>query len=225
MFASELLASTDSLLERQKSHPFVMAIGDGSLDEERFRRWLLQDYRYLESYARALALAAAHSPDLGSMRHWAEALRLTLVVEMDLHRRFSACFGLSAGDLEIAPLWPTTRAYGDFLRRVAAGGDPARTVASQLPCAWDYYHLARHLESRGLPADPRYAEWIRQYASREFRDLAIWLKEELDRRIAGVPELGRIKVRETFVEARGFELRFWDMCWRGESESHESAAC
>ena len=37
------------------SHPFVKGIGDGTLELEKFRHFLLQDYLYLFDYARVFA--------------------------------------------------------------------------------------------------------------------------------------------------------------------------
>lgn len=47
-------------------HPFVTGIGDGTLDVEQFRFFLLQDYLYLFDYARVFAygVVKARTPTL-----------------------------------------------------------------------------------------------------------------------------------------------------------------
>ena len=47
-------------------HPFVTGIGDGTLDMEKFRYFMLQDYLYLFDYARVFALGVvkARAPEL-----------------------------------------------------------------------------------------------------------------------------------------------------------------
>ena len=45
------------------SHPMVRAIAAGTLPHETFRGYFEQNVRYLEDYARAIALAAAKAPD------------------------------------------------------------------------------------------------------------------------------------------------------------------
>ena len=47
-----LLAGTQELWERYTDHPFVRGIADGSLDEEKFRYYMVQDYIYLIDYAK-----------------------------------------------------------------------------------------------------------------------------------------------------------------------------
>lgn len=216
-FTDELYEAARPLWDAQLDHPFVRGLADGSLPEEIFRRWVLQDYRYLIEFSRIFAWAAAKADRLESMSWYARALDLTLHTEMDLHREYAARFGLTPEDLEAAPMWPTTRAYTDFLVRTAADGDAAELLAALLPCAWGYVHIARELARGEPPEDARYAEWIEQYASDEFKAASDWLRGELDRVSAGATEEKKTRLREIFVLSSRYEGRFWDMCWDGES--------
>lgn len=217
----DLYAAALPLWEAQLDHPFVKGIGDGSLDEAKFRRWVLQDYGYLREFARVFAWAVAKADTLNAMGWYAKVLDLTLNHEMALHRSYAARFGLSTEDLEGEPMWPTTRAYTDFLVRTAADGDMAELLAALLPCAWGYVVIGKALAAQPTPADDRYADWIAMYASEEFEGAGTWLRGELDRVAAGAtgPRLDRL--REIFVLSSRYELRFWDMCWHGESWGDE----
>jgi thiaminase len=46
------------------AHPFITGVGDGTLDVEKFKYYVRQDYAYLIDYSRVLALASARAPDL-----------------------------------------------------------------------------------------------------------------------------------------------------------------
>ena len=216
-FTDELHHAARPIWDAQLAHPFVAGIGDGTLEIERFKNWVVQDYLYLKEFARVFAWAAAKADRLEAMGWYAAALHLTLNTEMALHRTYAARFGLGGADLEAAPIWPTTRAYTDFLVRTAADGDQAELVAALLPCAWGYVDIARHLAARPAPADPRYAEWIAQYASAEFTAAADWLKAEMDRLAEGASAEKRRRLVELFVTSSRYEWQFWEMCWRGES--------
>ncbi len=128
---SELLRQkVAGIWEAQHQHPFVRGIGDGTLGLERFQFWLRQDYVFLIEYARLLGMAAARSPDLETMVCFARLLKETLETEMSLHRAYAAEFGLNCEDLEQESSAPTTRAYTDFLLRVATTGDFVELVAA-----------------------------------------------------------------------------------------------
>ena len=203
--------------DAQLEHPFVKGIGNGTLEEERFARWVRQDYRYLKEFARIFAWAVAKSDRLAEMGWYAAVLDLTLNTEMELHRTYAARFGITPEDLEAEPMWPTTRAYTDFLVRTAADGEMADLVAALLPCAWGYVHVARRLAEAAPPSDQRYADWINQYASDEFAEAADWLRRELERLAAGADEERKQRLKELFLLSSRYELRFWQMCWEGET--------
>jgi len=214
--SDELYDAAKSIWDAQLEHPFVRGIGDGTLDEDRFRRWVLQDYRYLIEFARVFAWATAKADCLASMSWYASVLDLTLNTEMALHREYAARFGLTDTDLESEPMWPTTRAYTDFLVRTAADGDMVDLVAALLPCAWGYVHVARRLAETGSPADQRYADWIAQYASDEFADAARWLRGELDRLAEGATAAKKSRLTDLFLQSSRYEWQFWEMCYYGE---------
>lgn len=209
--------------EAQLDHPFVRGIADGSLEEGRFRRWVLQDYRYLEEFSRVFAWAAAKADRLEAMGWYARMLDLTLNTEMQLHRDYAASFGLSPEDLEAADMRPTTRAYTDFLVRCAADGDMARLLSALLPCAWGYAWIAERMARGEGPGDERYRAWIDQYTSGEFREAAEWLRRETDRLGTGRSADEREALVATFVLSSRYEWMFWEMCWEGESWPPEGA--
>jgi thiaminase/transcriptional activator TenA len=202
--------------DAQLEHPFVAGLGDGSLDVERFKRWVLQDYLYLKEFARIFAWAVAKADRLESMSWYATVLNLTLNTEMALHRSYAERFGISSEELEATPMWPTTRAYTDFLVRTAADGDMADLLAALLPCAWGYVYIGQRLARGKAPEDERYADWIQQYASDEFAQAAEWLKAELDRVAQGAGDEKRARLTELFVVSSRYEWQFWEMCWHGE---------
>jgi len=151
------------------------------------------------------------------MSWYASVLDLTLNKEMGLHRAYAARFGIDTAALEAEEMWPTTRAYTDFLVRTAADGAMADLLSALLPCAWGYAWLGTRLAERDRPADQRYADWIEQYASAEFRSVAEWLREETERLAEGAGPERRARMVDLFLLSSRYEHRFWEMCWVGET--------
>jgi thiaminase/transcriptional activator TenA len=210
-FSTELRAAADAIWEAQHVHPFVRGIGAGTVDRERFKRWVRQDYRFLVEYCRLFGLAAARSPDLATLRRFADLIQATAVTEMDLHRSFAAQLGITVEELEAEPMAPVTRAYTDFLLRTAAIGDFAELAAALLPCMWGFSEIGLRLAARGLPSDPMCAAWIDAYASSEFADLAGWCRALVDRLAADAGPAGRERMGEAFMVSSRYELAFWDV--------------
>ena len=209
----------------------MRGIGDGSLDMERFRLWVRQDYLFLIEYCRLFALAAARAPDLELITRFADLLHATAHTEMELHRSYARELGITRERLESEPMAPTTRAYTDFLLRVAAMGDFPELAAALLPCMWGFCEIGQGLKVQGLPAEPRYARWIEMYADPDFASLADWCRELVDRLAAELGPAARRRVREAFLTSSRYELMFWDMAWStaggwgsGDGERSEGAS-
>ncbi|PYT33985.1 MAG: thiaminase II [Acidobacteria bacterium] len=219
--STRLRERAEPIWEREFAHPFVQKLGDGTLDEERFKVWLRQDYLFLIEYGRVLGLAAARAEDLETMGRFADLLQSTLREEMDLHRRYAARFGITPEDLEAATPAPATRAYTDFLVRVAYEGPLAAVVAALLPCAWGYAEIASRLAARDTPpADERYRDWIKTYTSPEFVAYAGWLRDILDHLSDALSGADQKRLTEIFLASSEYEVRFWDMAYKME-EGHD----
>ena len=216
-FTTRLRERAEPIWHAQLEHPFVRGIGDGTLPLDRFAHWVRQDYSFLVEYCRLVGLAAARAPDLDTLVRFADLLQATARTEMDLHRAFAREFGIGEADLEREPMAPTTRAYTDFLLRVAATGDFAELTAALLPCMWGFAEIGQALRARGLPADPRYAKWIEAYADPEFARLAEWCRSLVDRLAEGASPVQEARLLDAFLTSSRYEYLFWEMAWRQEA--------
>ena len=54
-----LLEATAGIWAKYNEHPFVLGIQNGTLDKDKFRYYIIQDYLYLEEYAKTFAIGAA----------------------------------------------------------------------------------------------------------------------------------------------------------------------
>ncbi len=205
--------------DRVFAHPFVRGIGDGTLPVDRFRFYLGQDYLFLVEYGRVLALAVAKAPDLATMGRLATVLEATLNEEMDLHRRYSAGFGVSPEMLEAAAEAPATHGYTRYLLAVAYASSLAEILFALLPCACGYNEIGMRLRDAGAIGDDNpYAEWVRTYSSEEYGALAEWLRSLADALADGLPERETKMLERRYVEGLRHELAFWQMAWAEPTE-------
>ncbi len=212
-----LRAVASDIWEAQHRHPFVTGIGDGSLELDRFRFWLRQDYLYLVDYARLFGAAMLKAPTLELMTTMARLGHEILHTEMDLHRSYMGEFGISASQLESEIKAPTCQGYTDFLLRTATVGDFSELMGALLPCIWGYGEVGERLAARGYPDDERFRRWIEMYASEEFQQLGAWCRDATDAVCEGLPSEAMKRVEEAFIISSRYELAFWEMAWKGES--------
>jgi len=213
-FSEQLREHAADVWEAQHKHPFVRGIADGTLDAQRFRFYVRQDYLFLIDYGRLLALACARAPRLQWMARFAELARSTLHTEMQLHRDYAAQWGISNAELEHEQPQAATRAYTDFLLRTAVLSDFAELIAALLPCMWGYSELGKRLADKPAPAEERYARWIEMCSDQEFAQLAGWCREVCDQAADGAAQDGRTRMREAFLASSRHELAFFEQAWR-----------
>lgn len=198
-----------------EDHPFVRAMGDGTLTLKKFQFFMRQDYLFLTAYCRMLAVAASKCPDLDSMRWWAKLLDETLNSEMALHRSFCDDFGITEKQLGQTRPAKATAAYTGFLLETARQESVAVISAALLPCQWGYDEIGRKL-ARDLKARPGsfHARWIAGYNSPEYHALTDWMRKFVDRLgdEAGPEEQARMA--GVFLAGTRLELAFWEQAWR-----------
>ena len=193
-------ANTD-LAKAALEHRFVRGLAGGSLPLESFRSYVAQDAFFLESFARAYALALAHSDDQQGMRTFAELI-CGVIEELELHRGYAERWGVSLAGVEPVE---ATLAYTDFLLATASLGSVGETCAAMTPCMRLYAFLGQSLADEGCDESNPYSEWIQTYADPEFEALAAKLEALLDRYATHTPV-----VRFAYRRAMALEVAFFE---------------
>jgi thiaminase/transcriptional activator TenA len=215
--SARLRASVLPLWRRQAEHPFVVALGDGSLPRANFEFYIRQDALFLDVLAKCFAYAATRSDDHAEMEQFGRLLLNTLLVEQELHRRYGERFGLTPAAMAATPMAPTNYAYTRHLLAVAATGTLAEILTAMLPCAWIYAEIGTALTQNKPPAaDHPYADWLRTYADPEFDALGNWMREHLDRQADDLSPAAIARLHEIFRISTCYEWLFWEMAWRRE---------
>jgi thiaminase/transcriptional activator TenA len=201
-------------------HPFTAAMADGTLPAAAFRHYLVQDYLFLIEFARAYALAVYKSPQLADMREAAAGLSAILDVEMNLHVKLCAGWGLSPDDLERAAPAAEMLAYTRYVLDAGMRGDLLALKVALAPCVIGYAEIATGLTARpgARAATNPYRAWIDEYAGAPYQEVAAKARAHLDR----LADLYVTNAREAelvaiFKEATRLEADFWEMGWRVRS--------
>jgi thiaminase/transcriptional activator TenA len=197
-FTDELWRGSADIYSAILAHPFLVGLTDGSLPQDAFTFYVVQDALYLRAYAQALAAVAE-----------------IVTVERTLHDSLLADLGIDPASAEQAEETPTTLAYTSYLLATARGGSYAEGVGAVLPCFWIYWEVGKELLRRGSP-DPRYRKWVATYGGEEYGDTVREVVAATDRLAPGLAEPERAVVHRHFRTTSRYEWMFWDMGWRQE---------
>lgn len=195
-------------------HPFVTGIGDGTLDMEKFRYFMLQDYLYLFDYARVFALGVVKARDPELMRVFAANVDAILGGEMKIHRAYMKRLDITEEQVFSIKPALANLSYTNYMLSVAQTGGPMEIVASILACSWSYAEIGQALAAiPGAAEHPFYGEWTRGYASEEYAATNQALIELMDSLAADAGEEQLAYLTDVFVNCSRYELGFWDMAW------------
>ncbi|KGA98487.1 thiaminase [Alkalihalobacillus alcalophilus ATCC 27647 = CGMCC 1.3604] len=213
--SERLYEKAQPIWEQSHSHPFVQGIGNGTLDIEKFKFFMCQDYLYLIDYARLFALGSLKAHNLETMQTFAKMLHVTLDEEMSLHRAYAKRLGISKEELEATKPAPTTLAYSSYMLNIAQRGSLKELLAAVMPCAWSYYEIGKKLsETPGAMEHVWYGEWVTMYQSPEFGEVAEWQIDLLDQLTESSSEEELLELEEIFLTTSRFEYMFWDMSYQ-----------
>jgi len=215
-FYQEMRKKSDRLWNAIFQHPFVLGIGDGTLTRDRFEFYLKQDYVYLIDFSRLFALASAKAPVYQEMGYFATLLNATLNMEMELHRKTCASFGIGAAELEKTEKSMITSAYTNLLIRTCYEGNLTDILAVLLPCAAGYVEIGQRLKSQGLPENTFYQDWINTYSSSEFADLTQWLINKMNEYAGDASKIQAERWFDLYRSSARFEYLFFEMSWKKE---------
>ena len=195
-------------------HDFVRQLAAGTLPEKCFRYYLIQDYLFLIHFARAWALAAFKADDLDEIRGATAALSGIVDIEMDLHVKYCADWGLTEADMASASEAMETTAYTRYVFERGMAGDLLDLHVALAPCIVGYGEIGA-----ALAADPEtvmdgnpYRSWIEMYAGDEYQEIALGAVAQLDRLAASKGADARFDdLAATFAQATRLEEAFWQM--------------
>ncbi|MDP9352292.1 MAG: thiaminase II [Chloroflexota bacterium] len=217
-FTQRLYEGARSIWLKQLEHPFVRALGEGTLPRSRFEFYIRQDALFLNELTKTFAYATTRTENSHEMQRFGELLLNTLQVEQALHQSYGEKFGLTPEQMAATRMAPTNYAYTRHLLHISATGSLPELVTAILPCAWIYAEVGRHFQEQGLPTeDHAYRDWLLTYASPGFEEVGIWLRGVVDDRAEGLDEGHRRRLVEIFLTSSRYEWMFWDMAWREEA--------
>lgn len=191
-------------------HEFVESLGTGTLPQESFQDYLVQDFLFLIQFARAYALSAYKSRSLDEIQLSADGLALILD-ETKLHVRLTESWGISKPELEATEEKMATVAYTRFVLDCGMAGDLLDLEVALAPCTIGYAEIGTNLQAEHSPgADHPYGEWIAEYAGAPFQEGAQAAIDRLDQ-LAGGPLSERrfAELSDIFAKASRLEAAFW----------------
>lgn len=214
---SRLMDSVSDIWPEYNNHPFVKAIETGTLDPEKFRHYIVQDYLYLNEYTKVFALGVSKAKSLKTMRLCASIIEAIANVEMDIHRGYMGRLNVSQEELDSAKTELENTSYTSYMLRVAYDEGEAEILAAILSCALSYEDIAKAIVRNNPEAENHelYGDWVRCYSGEEYCSANRVLVSALEEAVSDYSDSQLEHIAEIFRICSLYEMGFWDMAERG----------
>lgn len=207
-FTDWLRAGSEPTWTAATDHRFVRELGSGNIDDAVFRRFLVQDFAFIESLVGVFGHAVGDAPTMEAKSRLVDFLAVLTDEENEYFEQAFEALGVSRGESADPERTPTTRAFEDLLAHAAGSGGYAETLAVLVPAEWIYLEWAT-AAPESPPSRWYLAEWIDLHAADAFADFVGWLRRELDREGADASPRRRRKVDRLFRRTVELEEAFF----------------
>ena len=209
-----MLEASKDIWHSYNEHPFVLGIQNGTLDREKFRYYIVQDYLYLEDYAKCFALGVAKAKSLKIANLFAKYINV-MNGELNVHDGYFAKLNITQEEIAATPRSLDNLSYTSYMLRVAYEEGEAEILAAILSCAYSYEFIAKNIVKNNPSAvdDGFYGDWIKGYISESYSAENIVLLETMDRLTENYTENQLQHLVDIFVACSRYELAFWEMAW------------
>ncbi len=193
-------------------HSFTRELGNDSLPDAVFGRYLVQDYAFVETLVGLVGFAVGHAPDMAAKKRLSQFLAAVTSDENDYFLRAFAALGLEREDWAEPALLPVTRDFLALMNEAGRAGSYADCLSVFLPAEWIYLSWAQAQVAK-RPARSYLREWIDLHVNDDFTAFVTWLREEMDRAGPALPEARQIAVAERFRRLTVLEVAFFDAAY------------
>jgi thiaminase/transcriptional activator TenA len=195
---------------------FVQELGKGTLSKERFTFYMLQDYLYLNDYAKVHALAMTKSDDDRIIEKMVQVQQAIIGERDQVHKTYIDRYGITREQIDGATQSAFARAYTSNMLAIAYAKPLIDVLVSVLPCAWVYADYGTRLAcdySDTLSSNP-YRDWVDMYAADEFWRSAVWLLDIIEDQSSGLSEQRLRELETIFRVGVEHEYMFWDSAYK-----------
>ncbi|ROT42078.1 phosphomethylpyrimidine kinase THI20 [Sodiomyces alkalinus F11] len=193
-------------------HPFVMAMGAGTLPVESFKGYLIQDYLYLVHFARANALASYKAKQIEDVVAGAKIVQ-HIAHEMKLHIDYCAQFGITVPQIEATMEHQACTAYTRYVLDVGQSEGWLALQVALAPCLLGYGAVGKqlHADPATVRQENTFWPWIENYVAEDYVAAVRTGSELMEKHAAAVSPSGLERLVEIFIHATKMEIGFWEM--------------
>ncbi|SIS39271.1 thiaminase (transcriptional activator TenA) [Corynebacterium appendicis CIP 107643] len=204
-FSDELRDAHREKWDAAVGHRFVQELFDGTIDDGVMAGYLVQDYRFLDSFLQLLGAAMSTADELAPRLRLSQFIGEVAGDENTYFLRSFKELGVTVEQRDNTPDTSACTGFTSLMREAAETRSYAAALGVLVVAEWLYLDWATNAPEK-RPESFVHNEWIELHDYPEFHDLVEFLRSEVDR----VGPDNREVVEEYFGRAVALELDFFN---------------
>lgn len=195
------------------NHRFTNELKNDTLKDHIYKKYIVQDYIFIESLVTLIGKAIALATNLNSKVKWSAFVYAITSDENNYFIRSFEALNITEDEREKTKLLPPINDFSKLMHDVANTGSYKEILAVILAAEWIYCTWASNVK-KPYPERFYLSEWITLHNNSSFKDTVIWIKDELDSISHQLTLSEQHKVAILFKKIVKLEVSFFDACYK-----------
>ncbi|MCR4649848.1 MAG: hypothetical protein K5776_12305 [Lachnospiraceae bacterium] len=213
MKLSEILfANNQKLWDEACEKDFVVQMAKGTLSNDRFKKYMVQDYLYLKEYIEILKMIKSYS-DSDELTEFINSAITGTGNELNrVHIPNMKKIGISDNEIKAAHMEDVIADYVSYQKSCLNEMGLLAGLSALLQCSWVYAYISKKdIENYGTQISTSlYKDWFEAYTSQSYLDTNRKWIDILDKISENKDPAEISRIKEIFIKCAEFENRFWD---------------
>ena len=190
-------------------HKFLSNLVNNKLPDKNFKKYLVQDYIFLQQFLKILALSVYKSNSFDEINRSVNFIK-GIDNEIKLHINYCKKWQIPLKSLINIKAERANSAYTDHVLSVGKNGNNLDIFSSLSPCIVGYGEIGFKLSKIKNWKKSKYNSWIKMYSSKEYQQVAKDNIDYLDILFKNNKNQNLNKLKNNFKRSTILERNFWE---------------
>ena len=190
------------------NHKFLSDLVSNKLPNKNFKKYLIQDYIFLQQFLKILSLTVYKSRTFEEISRSINFIK-GIDHEIKLHVDYCKKWKIPLKSLSKIKVEKANSAYTDFVLSVGKNGNNLDIFSCLSPCIIGYGEIGFNLSKVKGWERSKYSSWIKMYSSKEYQKVAKENINYLDVLFKKNKDINKIKLIKNFKKSTMLERNFW----------------
>ena len=205
----KLKSSCNKEWSEYTDHKFLSDLVSNKLPDKNFKKYLVQDYIFLQQFLKILALSVYKSKSFDEINRSVNFIK-GIDHEIKLHISYCKKWKIPLRSLSNIKVESANSAYTDHVLSVGKNGNNLDIFSSLSPCIIGYGEIGFKLSKIKNWKKSKYNSWIKMYSSKEYQKIAKDNINYLDILFKSSKNKNLIKLKSNFKKSTILERNFWE---------------